>query len=229
MLEEIFGSTTEEAVTFGVAVLNIAVALACGLAISLVYMKTMKNSNYSQNFIITLVMLSAVVALVIMMVGNSAARALSMAGAFTLIRFRSAPGDPKDILYIFLSMAMGMTSGLGYIAYAGSITILMCLVLIILSKTGFGQRKAHIKSLRITIPEDMDYAGVFEEVFARYTKSHTFEKVKTTDLGSLFELTYTVVMNEGANEKAMIDELRCRNFNLTIVLSAKADNMSMSV
>lgn len=174
-------------------------------------------------------MLSAVVAVVIMMVGNSAARALSMAGAFTLIRFRSAPGDPKDILYIFLSMAMGLTSGLGYVAYAGLLTVLVCLVLIVLAKTGFGQRKNHIKSLRITIPEDMDYTGVFEEVFARYTKSYTFEKVKTTDLGSLFELTYTVVMKEGVNEKAMIDELRCRNFNLSIILSAKADNMSLSV
>ena len=140
-------------------------------------------------------------------------------GAFSLVRFRSMPGNSREIASVFFAMGIGLAVGMGHIAFAATITAIVSILLVILSKTKFGERNAHEKKLKIVIPEDLDYSNVFDELFEKYTKKNVLEKVKTTNMGSLFELTYSIVSKDGANEKEFLDELRCRNGNLNITLA----------
>lgn len=220
MFETIFGTatTTDAAISIGSLTLSLATAFLLGLVMSLVYMKTHKNRTPSQSFAITVVMLPAVIAIIILLVGSNVARAFSLAGTFSIIRFRSAPGDPKDIAYVLFSMAVGLACGMGYLMYAVVITLILGLALVLLELTKFGYAKSSRKLLKITIPENLDYQGAFDDVLRRYTTSAHLDKVRTADLGSLYELVYTVTMNDEVKEKEFIDELRCRNGNLSITM-----------
>lgn len=140
-------------------------------------------------------------------------------GAFSLVRFRSMPGNSREIVSIFFTMGIGLAVGMGHILFAAVITVLVSIVLVILSKTKFGERNSHEKKLKIVIPEDLDYSNVFDDLFEKYTKTNELEKVKTTNMGSLFELTYRIITKKDANEKEFLDELRCRNGNLNITLA----------
>jgi len=186
-------------------------------------MKTCGKNGMSQNFAITLALLPPIIGIIILMIGSNVARAFSLAGAFSIIRFRSAPGDPKDIAYVLFAMATGLACGMGLFIYAVLVTVLLCALIAILSLINFGAPKSTRKTLKITIPENMDYEGAFDDLFAKYTTSHELKKVKTTDLGSLFELVYIVSINNNVKQKDFIDELRCRNGNLNISLSVFAD------
>lgn len=223
MFESIFTATTDTTISATSAILSIGVALILGLIVSFAYM-TSNDKKYSRDFAITLVFLPAIVAIVIMLIGSSTARALSMAGAFALVRFRSAPGTAKDIAIVFFVMAVGLAAGLGFITFAIVITLIISLVLIILSKSKFACGKENEKTLRITIPEDLNYNGAFDDLFAEFTTSSTLERIKTTNMGTLFELTYAVTLKEDINDKEFIDSLRCRNGNLNIVLSMVEKN-----
>lgn len=192
--------------------------------ISLVYIITNKKKVYSGSLSITMIILPAVVTVIIMLVGSNIARAFSLAGAFSLVRFRSTPGDSKDISYVFLSMAIGLATGMGYIGFAAIVTLILCLTMILLSQLNFGVIKTIDKQLRITIPEDMNYQNVFDDLFQKYTNKSTLERVKTTNLGTLYELTYGVTMKNDNEEKEFLDELRTRNGNLNIILSLKESN-----
>lgn len=220
MLESIFDVNTadETVITISGLVIAISAAIVLGVAISLVYMKTHKSHTPSQSFAITLVILPAVVTVIILLVGSNIARAFSLAGAFSIIRFRSTPGDPKDITYVLFSMAVGLATGMGYIVYAAIVAAAMCLVMIVLDVTKFGRTKGTQKILKITIPENLDYQNAFDGVMDKFTLDNKLTKVKTTDLGSLYELSYNVVTKDGVSEKDFIDELRCRNGNLNITL-----------
>ena len=197
------------------------VALALGVLVALVYMFAQKNKVVSQGFALTLVMLPAVITIIILLVGSNVARAFSLAGAFSIIRFRSAPGSPKDITYVLFTMAIGLSCGMGFILYAAIMAAVLCVAVFILERTGFGNKDVNQKVLKITIPEDMDYRETFEEVLAQYTVVNQLHKVKTTGLGSLFELEYGVVIKEGTDEKEFIDQLRIKNGNLNISLILK--------
>ena len=140
-------------------------------------------------------------------------------GAFSLVRFRSMPGNSREIASVFFAMGIGLAVGMGHIVFAAIITVIVSILLIVLSKTKFGERNTHEKKLKIVIPEDLDYSNVFDDLFEKYTNKNVLEKVKTTNMGSLFELTYSIVSKEGANEKEFLDELRCRNGNLNITLA----------
>lgn len=140
-------------------------------------------------------------------------------GAFSLIRFRSMPGNSREIVSIFFAMGIGLAVGMGHILFASVITILVSIVLFILSKTKFGEGNTRQKKLKIIIPEDLDYSSVFDDLFEKYTKTNELAKVKTTNMGSLFELTYNIVTRDNVSEKEFIDELRCRNGNLNITLA----------
>ena len=166
----------------------------------------------------TLIMLPAIISIIILLVGNNVARAFSLAGAFSIIRFRSEPKDPKDISYIFFTLAVGLSAGMGYVGYAVLFTIILCLIMFILKFINYGEADKSFFELRITIPENLNYENVFDDVLKKYTSSWMFKKVKTKEFGSLFEITYTVVM-KNENQKKFIDELRCRNGNLGVVLS----------
>lgn len=164
-------------------------------------------------------MLPMIIAIVIMLVGSNIARAFSLAGAFSLVRFRSAPGDPKDIAYVFFAMAVGLACGAGYLAYGAMFTLILCIFMIILNRMDFGSKKTQEKQLRITIPENLDYQGAFDDLLEQYTQKYTLTRVKTADLGTLYELSYVICAKNDINEKEFIDALRCRNGNLNIILT----------
>ncbi len=218
MFDTLFSTSTETSITFTILLSVLGTAFALGLAISLLYIKTHKTKTPSQSLALTLVMLPAVVTVIILLVGSNIARAFSLAGAFSIIRFRSAPGDAKDITYVLFTMAVGLASGMGYLVYATVITIALCVVMLVLELLKFGQNPGTEKILKITIPENLDYEDAFTEIMSKYTESSRLHKVRTTDLGSLFELIYTVTTKAGISDKEFIDELRCRNGNLNITL-----------
>lgn len=219
MLDTIIKTTTGESFTLENSLIVIFSAIILGLLISLIYMFTHKKTSYNSNFTITLVMLPVVIAIIILLVGNNVARAFSLAGAFSIIRFRSAASDPKDISYVFFTLAVGLTCGMGYIGYAVIFTIILSTVMVIIDLTKFAVPKTKPVRLKITVPEDLNYEGVFEEVLNNYTDAWQIERVRTRDFGALFELNYLIHMKADANQKALIDELRCRNGNLNISLT----------
>ena len=219
MLETIITSTTGESFTLMNSLLVIGTSIILGILISLVYMKTHEKNSFNSGFSTTLIMLPVIISIIILLVGNNVARAFSLAGAFSIIRFRSAPGDPKDIAYIFFTLAVGLTCGMGYITYAVLFTLILSAVMIGLHITKFTEPKNKNMQLKITVPEDLNYEGVFEEVLENYTNSYNIQRVRTRDFGSLFELTYTINLKSDINQKSFIDELRCRNGNLNISLT----------
>lgn len=222
MLNNIFKGVfdTQSATTISVTnfLLCLIVSLLIGLLIAGVY--TYK-SRYTKSFLVTLAMLPAVVCVVIMMVNGNIGTGVAVAGTFSLVRFRSAPGTAKEIGAIFLAMCTGLIAGMGYLGYAVLFALILCGVTLLYNKFDFGSKKngEKYKILHITIPEDLDYTGVFDEVLDKYTSSHELIQVKTTNMGSLFKLTYNMVLKGPEDEKELIDKLRCRNGNLEISIS----------
>jgi len=197
---------------------GVGVALILGLVIGVAYMFACKKEGYGKNFIVGLVLLPAIVSVVILLIGSNVARAFSMAGAFALVRFRSAPGNAKDISVVFFAMAAGLACGLGYVTFAAVFAVVLAAVLLALSATGFAESDKGVKQLKVVIPENLNYTNVFDEVFEKYVSKAELKKVKTTNMGTMFELTYNVAVKKDADEKAFIDALRVRNGNLNIML-----------
>ena len=198
-----------------------AAALLLGLVIAFTYMY---NTRYTKSFVVTLALLPAIICVIIIMVNGSVGTGIAVAGAFSLVRFRSVPGTAKEICALFLAMASGLVAGTGYLGIAAVFTAVMCLAFIILNKLDLGSKKNSdkYKSFRIMVPEDLDYTGVFENVFEEYTSSYELVQVRTTNMGSMFRLTYDVVLRDPSKEKELIDKIRCRNGNLEINVSRQA-------
>ena len=211
----IFDSSSQSVISVGDFLLCVVVALCIGAFLAFVYSY---KSRYTQSFVVTLAMLPAVVCVVIMMVNGNVGAGVAVAGAFSLVRFRSVPGTAKDIGTIFLAMGAGLIVGMGYLGYAVLFTLIMGLVLLGMNLTGFGLKNstAMDKMLRITIPEDLDYCSLFDDLFEKYTTKAEVESVKTTNMGSLFKLTYHITLKDKSKEKEFIDALRERNGNLEI-------------
>lgn len=225
MFKTIFTTTTDGSIDMGTAMLAVVLAMVLGMIIAAAYMAACKKEGYNKNFIIGLALLPAIVAAVIMLIGSNVARAFSMAGAFALVRFRSAPGNAKDIAVVFFSMATGLACGLGYITFAAVFSIVVIVVLIVLSLSNFAGNTDNLKQLRIVIPENLNYTNAFDELFSQYTNSTVLKRVKTTNMGTMFELTYIVRLKKDINEKDFIDGLRTRNGNLNITLAmTESDN-----
>ncbi len=201
--------------------LCIAAGLLIGIVITGAYFFITPKRERSASFTLSMIILPAIVGVVILLIGGNLARAFSMAGIFTIVRFRSIPGDAKDISFVFLTMATGLAVGLGYLTLGVVVAVLISIVIILVSKAGIGLPKQKEKRLRITIPEDMNYQGIFDEVFSKYTSFSEMQKVRTSNMGTLFELTYDIVMKDSALEKEFLDAIRCRNGNLQIALSGK--------
>lgn len=197
--------------------LCVGAALIMGFLISLIYMATHRKEGYSQSYVLTMIMLPTIVALILLLI-NTTAGALSLAGAFTLVRFRSVAGDPRDIAYVFYAMAAGVACGIGYVGFAIVFFVVLGIVLYALSVIDFGGAKKRHMTLKISIPENLDYQGVFEPVLNKYTEFHKLRRVKTTNFGTLFELIYSVDVNDNIDQKKFIDELRALNGNMTINL-----------
>ncbi|MDR0859047.1 MAG: DUF4956 domain-containing protein [Oscillospiraceae bacterium] len=226
MFDSIFSATSNVAISLGGLAASLGVSFVLGLLVSVVYIKTHKTKTPSQSFAVTLVLLPAIVAVIILLVGSNIARAFSLAGAFSIIRFRSAPGDPKDITYVLFSMATGLAAGMGFLLYAVVVGVFLCLVVVLLEVLNFGQVRKTDKILKITIPENLDFPNAFNGILEKYTLSNTLRRVKTAELGSLYELNYSVITRDGVSEKEFIDALRTRNGNLNISLVLDAANNS---
>lgn len=194
--------------------------LALGFVIALFYMF---RSSYNKQFVVTLVLLPAIVGAVISIVNGNVGTGIAVMGAFSLVRFRSIPGTAKEIGFIFFSMAVGLATGMGYILYAMVFTVLVGAVALLLFGGTFGEPRQMRKQLRITIPESLDYSGMFDDLFAEFTSMHKLKRVRTTNMGSLFQLSYDIVVKDEAREKEMIDQFRRRNGNLDIVCGYLSD------
>ena len=190
-------------------------SIVLGLFGALIYMY---KHNYSKNFVITLALLPIIVQMVITLVNGNLGAGVAVMGVFNLVRFRSIAGTAKDIGSVFLAMAIGLATGMGYIGVAALLTVIVGIFNIIYVTTPFGQPREASKMLKITVPEDLEFDGVFDEVLDSYTAHHELQNVQTTNMGSLYQLDYIITMKASGLEKRMIDELRCLNGNLKISL-----------
>ena len=218
MLEQLFKGLFDTELT---AVISVADFLLClgfslllGLLLALAYMY---RTRYTKSFVVTLALLPAVVCVVIMMVNGNVGAGVAVAGAFSLVRFRSAQGNAREIASIFLAMAIGLAAGMGYVVLAAILFVTVAAVILMLTALNFGAGNSFVRILRITIPENLDYDGLFDDLFRTYLKDFSLEKVKTTNMGTLYELQYRVTLRDERVPKEFIDALRCRNGNLNIV------------
>jgi hypothetical protein len=212
LTESVFGGE----VTLGRVLACTGASLAFGLCVAAIHMV---RNRYNKNFVVTLALLPAMVQIVIMLVNRNIGAGIAVAGAFSLVRFRSIPGNARDIGSVFFSMSIGFVTGMGYIFYGLLFLVLIGAAELILSASPFGEGRSGQRFLKITLPENLDYEGLFDDIFAEYTAGAELDKVRTTDMGSLFELCYRVELKNSASSKAFIDALRCRNGNLHISLS----------
>ena len=209
--------------TINVLIILIITAIIAGIILAFVHKYT---SNYNKNFLITLSLIPIVVEGIMIMVNGSLGTGIAVAGAFSLIRFRSLPGTSREILSIFITMTIGIILGMGYVGYAIIITLITSLLIILLSKINIFENNKD-KLLKITIPENLDYTDIFNEEFNDYLNNYEISQVKTTNMGSLFEITYIINIKNNINEKEFIDKLRIKNGNLKIVLSRPLEDNNL--
>ena len=218
MFKGVFDNELSQIISVKDFLLCLGVSLVLGLIMAVVYMW---RNDHTKSFLVTLALLPAVVCVVIMMVNGNIGAGVAVAGAFSLVRFRSAPGSAKEIVTIFLAMGAGLIAGMGYLGFAALFTVIMCVMFVFynfIASIGVKSETVN-KTIKITIPEDLDYTGAFEDIFAEYTKKNELVQVKTTNMGSMFRLTYNVMLKDAGKEKEMIDKIRERNGNLEIMIS----------
>lgn len=220
MLNSIFTETVSNSITLAQMIICTFTSLGLGLGLALLH--TYRNT-YSRNFIMTLAILPAVVQAVIMLVNGNLGTGVAVMGAFGLVRFRSVPGNAREIGSVFLAMAIGLATGRGYLGIAAFLLLIIGAAILILAAVPFDRQTFQKKELKVTIPENLDYCGIFDDIFLKYTKNADLLKVRTTNMGSLYELCYRIELKKAEEEKAMIDDIRCRNGNLTIVCSRVAE------
>ena len=214
MLSSILIQGTGASLAVGPVVLCTVVSLALGVAVALIHMY---QNTYSRNFIITLALLPAIVQAVIMIVNGNLGTGVAVMGAFSLVRFRSVPGNSREIGSVFLSMAVGLAAGMGYLGLAALLTLVIGLASVLLVRLPVGRGSMNGRELKVTIPENLDYTGIFDDIFAKYTGRAQLLRVKTVNMGSLYEICYRVELKSERMEKEMLDAIRCRNGNLGIV------------
>lgn len=210
MLSSIIGTE----LTLSAFLICTGVSLVLGITLALV---AQFRARSSQSFAVTLALLPMVVQVVIMLVNGNIGAGVAVAGAFSLVRFRSMPSTAREIGALFLAMAIGLADGMGYVGLAALTFVIAAIALVALTALRFGQRGSGERILKITIPENLDYEGLFDDLFDQYTRAHTLVKVKTSNMGTLYELEYRVTLRSDSVPKAFLDALRCRNGNLNIV------------
>lgn len=223
MLESLFNNTSGNIDLLSILICSIT-SIILGIIIAVTHMKT---SKYSKDFLITLTVLPILVEAVMIMVNGNLGTSVAIMGAFSLVRFRSIPGTSKEILSVFFAMSVGLATGMGHLFFSIIITILVSSSIFLFSKTKFYNKDKKEKILKITVPEDLDYDKIFDEVFEKYTKEVELLQTKTINMGSLYNLTYKVTLNNNISEKKFIDDLRIKNSNLKIVLSQQLQENEM--
>jgi hypothetical protein len=214
ILSAIQSTNVETTFTIADALMDAGLAAILGLIISFTYIKTGKTSK---NFARTLIILPSLVCLVMLAVNGNFGTSLAVVGAFSLVRFRSLQGSSRDIGFIFFTMTVGIICAIGELPLALLVTAFICAIHMVLYYTNFAANDVDEKDLRVTIPENLDYSDIFDDIFERYTKSYKQVAVKTTNMGSMYEINYRVKLNDEKQEKSFIDEIRMRNGNLTVV------------
>ena len=209
-------SDTTSTLTLQTTLLCTLTSILLGLACALIYRR---EDRYSKNFTVTMLILPSLVQFVIMLVNGNLGTSVAVLGTFSLVRFRSVPGSSKEICYVFLAMAIGLATGVGYIGFAFLFTVVILSILLVVGKMHLHDPLDTQKDLRITIPENLDYTEVFNDIFEQFLKKANLVKVKTTNLGSMFELHYEIELKKDVKEKEMMDAIRTRNGNLTIICS----------
>ena len=213
LLQNAAGQSSSIAMT--TFLIDIGAALIIGFMIALVHMY---KSSYTKSFVVTVAILPAVVAMVIMMVNGSIGAGIAVAGTFSLVRFRSAPGSAKEIAAVFLAMAAGLACGMGFLLYAFLFVAIILTAILLYSLSKFGSQSNKARTMTVTIPEVLDYTDVFDDLFKKYTDECKLTQMKTSNMGSLFKLTYSLKLKSEATEKDFVDEIRCRNGNLEIII-----------
>ncbi len=225
LFKGIFDTESTSVISIGDFLLCLFFALVLGLVMAFAYMY---KTRYTKSFVVTLALLPAVVCIVIMLVNGNVGTGVAVAGAFSLVRFRSVPGTAKEICTLFLAMGTGLICGMGYLGFGVLFTVIMCLIFVIYNKLDFGEKKnAQLyKTITIVIPEDLNYTDVFDDIFNEYTSKFDLFKVKTTNMGSMFKLSYNIILKDVKKEKEMLDKIRCRNGNLEITVSRQETTVS---
>lgn len=216
MLDTIFTSLPELSLIR--TVIRMFAAIIAGGFISLSYIHSDKRQKYSSNFAMTVVILPAIVSVVITLIGSDLAKAISLGGVFALVRFRSVPGDSRDIAYVFFAMVVGLAIGMDCYAIAFALTAVVALSFTLLQKLNYAKNKNASEILKITVPEDLNFKDAFTDLFNEYLDKYTISSIRTTNMGTLYQITYDVIPKEGIDEKAFIDALRVKNGNLNIIL-----------
>lgn len=223
MLDSIFNYGSGEVISLGSLLLCCLFSIVLGSGIAFIY--RFRNKEASKTFLISLIILPVLVQFVIMLVNGSIGLGITIAGAFALVRFRSAQGTAKEITFLFFALAIGLACGTGYVGYATILFIIIAVVMIALSF--IIKQEANVRSLKITIPETLNYTNAFDDIFEKYTTKHSLMKSKTVNLGSLYELSYDIILKDITKEKEMIDEIRVRNANLSISCAQEVDHESL--
>ena len=212
-------------VTFALVMTILMASLLFGAALSILYILTNRRDGYSKGMAYTLIMLPAILAILCVVSSNlsnansaTALSAISIGGALTIIRFRSTQGSPKDLAYIFAVLTLGLACGRGFLGISAVLVMFMIIVMIVLTYVRFGDAKNPKKLLKVTLPESLDYEGIFDEILDKYTVQADLVKIKSSNFGTMFELHYAVNFKKGINTKEMIDEIRCLNGNLNIAI-----------
>ncbi len=219
-----FDSILTDEFTIGNCILILGISLLLGFAISLVYHFTKRKVGYNKEFLTTLIMLPIIVSLVVFFVRDNIAGGLSLAGIFALTRFRSEQKNTEDLSYIFMSVAVGLACGLGYVLASSIICLILLLVLLIIHFTNYGMPNSRNMTLKIIIPEDINYDGIFDEILNEYCSDYHLSKIKTSDFGTMFELTYFINVKDQKLNKQMIDEIRVKNGNMNVTLVVRRYN-----
>ena len=215
-----FNCVIPSAMTVSAFLICLLGALVLGVLTALVFSF---RSEHSGNLPFALVLVPPIVTLVIMMVNGNIGAGLGVAGAFSLIRFRSAPGTARELSGLFTGTAIGLACGMGYVGIAALFFLVVAVTVLALTLLRFGEKSRSYRHLRITIPENLDYDGLFDDIFEKYTVDHELHKVKTTNMGTLYELSYHIHIKGSDVSKDFIDALRCRNGNLNIVCGRESD------
>lgn len=215
MFNSILNDGTIASISFMDELICIVVAFFLGGVISFTHKITTKTTH---NFLLTLAILPVLVQIVILLINGNLGTSVAVAGAFSLVRFRSLPRNSKEIISVFWAMAVGLALGMGYIAYAVVFTIIIAVIIIIINKLVISNEEISRRKLKIVIPENMDYDDIFKDIFEKYTNKAEINKVKTTNMGSMYELSYYVELKKNINQKSFLDEIRCRNGNLLVML-----------
>ena len=217
IFQPIYSSTTE--LTTSTYLICTLVSLALGAVIA---WASSVRSRQSKSFLLSILLIPAIVQIVIMLVNDNVGAGVAVMGAFSLVRFRSAPGSAKEIVSIFLAMATGLATAKGYRALAAALVSIICLVMVLSNYINIKEKDDLQRELKITIPEDLNYAHEFDDLFEKYTKNCKLMNVKTTNMGSLYKLSYRVELKDEDSVQSFIDELRCRNGNLEISMMVPA-------